>query len=54
MSAVADVARLTAALADRYRIERELEAGGLATVKIPAVLPEPLGRVESAFTSGHS
>jgi len=26
------VARLTAALADRYRIERELGAGGMATV----------------------
>ena len=25
-------ARLTAALADRYRIERELGAGGMATV----------------------
>jgi serine/threonine-protein kinase len=32
MSAVADVARLTAALADRYRIERELGRGGMATV----------------------
>jgi eukaryotic-like serine/threonine-protein kinase len=28
----ADVARLTATLADRYRIERELGAGGMATV----------------------
>src|SRR6185369_5938021 len=27
-----DVARLTAALADRYRIERELGAGGMASV----------------------
>ena len=27
-----DIARLTAALADRYRIERELGAGGMATV----------------------
>ena len=30
MSAITD--RLTAALADRYRIERELGAGGMATV----------------------
>jgi serine/threonine-protein kinase len=28
----ADLARLTAALADRYRIERELGQGGMATV----------------------
>src|SRR5687768_11472361 len=28
----ADVPRLTAALADRYRIERELGQGGMATV----------------------
>ena len=27
-----DVARLTAALADRYRLERELGQGGMATV----------------------
>ncbi len=27
-----DPTRLTAALADRYRIERELGAGGMATV----------------------
>src|SRR5881628_2477927 len=27
-----DIARLTTALADRYRIERELGAGGMATV----------------------
>ena len=32
MSGVADVARLTAALADRYRIERELGRGGMAAV----------------------
>src|SRR3972149_3484599 len=30
--AMSDAARLTAALADRYRIERELGAGGMATV----------------------
>ena len=29
--------RLTAALADRYRIERELGAGGMATVYLPNV-----------------
>ena len=29
---MADVERLKAALADRYRIERELGAGGMATV----------------------
>ena len=29
---MADIARLTAALADRYRIERELGQGGMATV----------------------
>jgi Tol biopolymer transport system component len=29
---MADISRLTAALADRYRIERELGAGGMATV----------------------
>jgi len=28
----AGIARLSAALADRYRIERELGAGGMATV----------------------
>ncbi len=27
-----DTARLTSALADRYRVERELGAGGMATV----------------------
>lgn len=29
-----DVSRLTAALADRYTIERELGAGGVATVSL--------------------
>ena len=29
---MSDIARLTAALADRYRVERELGAGGMATV----------------------
>ena len=29
---VSAIDRLTAALADRYRIERELEQGGMATV----------------------
>ena len=29
---MADISGLTAALADRYRIERELGAGGMATV----------------------
>jgi hypothetical protein len=29
--------RLTAALAGRYRIERDLEAGGMATVTWPAI-----------------
>jgi len=29
---MADTARLSAALADRYRIERELGTGGMATV----------------------
>lgn len=40
--------RLTTALADKYRIERELRAGGMATVYLahdikhdPAVLPTP-------------
>ena len=33
-----DTARLTAALADRYRIERELGAGGMATVYLAADL----------------
>lgn len=31
---LSDVARLTAALSDRYRIEREIGAGGMATVYI--------------------
>jgi serine/threonine protein kinase len=29
---VSDVVRLTSAIADRYRVERELGAGGMATV----------------------
>src|SRR5213594_3532712 len=32
LKTMTDTARLTAALADRYRIERELGAGGMATV----------------------
>ena len=32
MSAEPSIARLTIALAERYRIERELGAGGMATV----------------------
>jgi len=33
-----DTGRLTTALADRYRIERELGAGGMATVYLAADL----------------
>ena len=36
MSAVSE--RLTAALADRYRVERELGAGGMATVYLASDL----------------
>ena len=35
-------ARLTTALADRYRIERELGAGGMATVYLANDLKEPI------------
>jgi hypothetical protein len=33
-----DPARLTAAIADRYRLERELGQGGMATVHLATVL----------------
>ena len=43
------VARLTAALADRYRIERELGAGGMATVTLSlAIAYDAVGRYAEA------
>ncbi len=38
---MADLDRLTAALADRYAIEHELGAGGMATVYLPGDRREP-------------
>jgi serine/threonine-protein kinase len=63
MSAAA--ARLTAALSDRYRLERELGQGGMATVYLAQdlkhdrkvavkVLPSELGAIPAGRISGES
>ena len=46
MTGATPVARLSSALADRYRIERELGAGGMATV----YLTKDLGHAGSTAT----
>ena len=45
------VARLTAALADRYALERELGAGGMATVYLADDLKQMLRRYLEVFNS---
>lgn len=49
------IERLTAALADRYRLDSELGVGGMATVHsiVPKVLssePEPIATIRKAVT----
>jgi serine/threonine protein kinase len=44
--------RLTSALADRYRIERELGAGGMATVYLAEEARNPGGRLTVVVLNG--